>query len=139
MRHSNMLDYMSEIEHFIRSPSKKDDQRVSTVRKLKSYTDPVEALIDFHDLVSSKLSVNICHLEVILLSLMRPADDPDDYCLPDIDRESMFEEHGTLMAMRSAGGLLAYERQPDTIDNVDSYLIKKRPPHVLDPFVHVSE
>lgn len=139
MRHSNMLDYMSEIEHFIRSPSKKDDQRVSTVRKLKSYTDPVEALIDFHDLVSSKLSVNICHLEVILLSLMRPADDPDDYCLPDIDRESMFEEHGTLMAMRSAGGLLAYERQPDTIDNVDSYLIKRRPPHVLDPFVHVSE
>jgi hypothetical protein len=139
MRHSNMLDYMSEIEHFIRSPSKKDDQRVSTVRKLKSYTDPVEALIDFHDLVSSKLSVNICHLEVILLSLMRPADDPDDYCLPDIECESMFEEHGTLMAMRSAGGLLAYERQPDTIDNVDSYLIKKRPPHVLDPFVHVSE
>jgi hypothetical protein len=139
MRHSNMLDYMSEIEHFIRSPSKKDDQRVSTVRKLKSYTDPVEALVDFHDLVSSKLSVNICHLEVILLSLMRPADDPDDYCLPDIDRESTFEEHGTLMAMRSAGGLLAYERQPDTIDNVDSYLIKKRPPHVLDPFVHVSE
>lgn len=139
MRHSNMLDYMSEIEHFIRSPSKKDDQRVSTVRKLKSYTDPVEALVDFHDLVSSKLSVNICHLEVILLSLMRPADDPDDYCLPDIDQESMFEEHGTLMAMRSAGGLLAYERQPDTIDNVDSYLIKKRPPHVLDPFVHVSE
>jgi hypothetical protein len=138
MRHSNMLDYMSEIEHFIRSPSKKDDQRVSTVRKLKSYTDPVEALIDFHDLVSSKLSVNICHLEVILLSLMRPADDPDDYCLPDIDRESMFEEHGRLMAMRSAGGLLAYERQPDVIDDVDSYLIKKRPPHVLDAFVHVS-
>lgn len=139
MRHSNMLDYMSEIEHFIRSPSKKDDQRVSTVRKLKSYTDPVEALVDFHDLVSSKLSVNICHLEVILLSLMRPADDPDDYCLPAIDRESTFEEHGRLMAMRSAGGLLAYERQPDVIDDVDSYLIKIRPPHVLDPFIHVND
>lgn len=139
MRHSNMLDYMSEIEHFIRSPSKKDDQRVSTVRKLKSYTDPVEALVDFHELVSSKLNVSICHLEVILLSLMRPADDPDDYCLPSIDRESVFEEHGVLMAKRSAGGLLAYERQPDVIDDTDSYTIKRRPPHVLDPFVHVDE
>jgi hypothetical protein len=139
MRHSNMLDYMSEIEHFIRSPSKKDDQRVSTVRKLKSYTDPVEALVAFHELVSSKLHVNICHLEVIVLSLMRPADDPDDYCLPAIDVPSMFEEHGRLMAMRSAGGLLAYERQPDVIDDVDSYLIKRRPPHVLDAFVHVSD
>jgi len=139
MRHSNMLDYMSEIEHFIRSPSKKDDQRVSSVRKLKSYLDPVEALVDFHDLVSSKLSVNICHLEVILLSLMRPAEDPDDYRLPHIDVPSMFEEHSRLMAMRSAGGLLAYERQPDVIDDVDSYLIKDRTPHVLDAFVHVDD
>lgn len=139
MRHSNMLDYMSEIEHFIRSPSKKDDQRVSSVRKLKSYLDPVEALVDFHDLVSSKLTVNICHLEVILLSLMRPAEDPDDYRLPHIDVPSMFEEHSRLMAMRSAGGLLAYERQPDVIDDVDSYLIKDRTPHVLDAFVHVDD
>lgn len=138
MRHSNMLDYMSEIEHFIRSPSKKDDQRISAVRKLKSYKDPVEALVDFHDLVSSKLTVNISHLEIILLSLMRPADDPDDYNLPDIERESMFEEHGVLMNKRSGGGWMAYERQPDVIDDVDSYLLKNREPHVLDPFLYVG-
>lgn len=137
MRHSNMLDYMSEIEHFIRSPTKKDDQRVSTVRKLKSYNNPVEALMDFHDLVSSKLSVNLCHLEIILLSLMRPADDPDDYNLPAIDRPSMFEEHGRLMAMRSMGGTLAFERQPDTIDDAESFNNTNRPPHVLDAMVHV--
>jgi hypothetical protein len=136
MRHSNMLDYMSEIEHFIRSPSKKDDQRASTVRKLKSYQNPVEALIAFHELVCSKLNVNLCHLEVILLSLMRPADDPDDYNLPNIDVESAFEEHSVLMARRSAGGQLAYERQPDVIDDVDSYLLKDRPPHVLDAFAY---
>lgn len=138
MRHSNMLDYMSEIEHFIRSPTKKDDQRVSTVRKLKSYNNPVEALMDFHDLVSSKLSVNICHLEVILLSLMRPADDPDDFNLPAIDRPSMFEEHGKLMAMRSWGGMLAFERQPDSIDDTETFQNRKRPPHVLDALVHVN-
>lgn len=138
LRHSNMLDYMSEIEHFIRSPSKKDDNRVSSVRKLKSYTDETEALVAFFDLVSSKLSVNICHLEVIILSMMRPADDPDDYNLPRIDQPMMFEEHSRLMAMRSAGGTLAFERQPDVIDDVESYLNKNRPPHVLDAMVHVG-
>jgi hypothetical protein len=103
---------------------------------LTGYSDPVAALIDFADLVNSQLFVNIKHLEVILLTLMRPADDPDDYRLPPIDRPAKFEEHRTLMQYRSLGQELAYERQPDMIEDPDSYLIKDRPPGLLDPFVY---
>lgn len=135
-RHASTLDFMSSVEVFVRSPTKKVDRGDFTGRTLTQYSDPVEALVDFSDLVNSQLNVNIAHLSVILLSMMRPADDPDDYRLPDIDRPAMFEEHRTLMQYRSMGQLMAYERQPDVIEDPDSYLITKRPAGLLDPFIY---
>ncbi len=135
-RHASTLDFMAAVEAFIRSPAKKSERNGFSGRMLTSYADPVAALLDFIDLVNSQLWVHVSHLEVILLSLMRPADDPDDYCLPDIDRPIKFEEHRTLMQYRSAGPQFAYERQPDTIEDPDSYLITKRPAGLLDPFLY---
>jgi hypothetical protein len=135
-RHASTLDFMAAVEAFIRSPAKKSERNGFNGRMLTGYSDPVAALIDFADLVNSQLFVNIKHLEVILLTLMRPADDPDDYRLPPIDRPAKFEEHRTLMQYRSLGQELAYERQPDMIEDPDSYLIKDRPPGLLDPFVY---
>ena len=134
-RHASTLDFMAAVEAFIRSPAKKSERNGFNGKMLTGYLDPVEALMDFSDLVNSQLRVSVSHLEVILLSLMRPADDPDDYSLPDFDRPAKFEEHRTLMQYRSAGQQLAYERQPDMIEDPDSYLITKRPAGLLDPFV----
>jgi len=133
-RHASTLDFMAAVEAFIRSPAKKSERNGFSGRMLTGYTDPVAALLDFSDLVNSQLWVHISHLEVILLSLMRPADDPDDYRLPGIDQPIKFEEHRTLMQYRSGGQQFAYERQPDTIEDPDSYLITKRPAGLLDPF-----
>lgn len=135
-RHASTLDFMATLEAFIRSPSKKSERSGFSGRVLTSYADPVTALLDFSDLVNSQLRVSISHLEIILLSLMRPADDPDDYMLPPYDRPIKFEEHRTLMQYRSAGQQMAYERQPDTIEDPDSYLITKRPAGLLDPFIY---
>jgi len=134
-RHASTLDFMAAVEAFIRSPAKKSERNGFGGKMLTGYTDPVAALLDFSDLVNSKLRVNISHLEVILLSLMRPADDPDDYRLPEFGRPSKFEEHRTLLQYRSAGQMLAYERQPDMIEDPDSYGITLRPAGLLDPFV----
>lgn len=135
-RHASTLDFMAAVEAFIRSPAKKAERNGFTGKMLTGYTDPVAALLDFSDLVNSQLWVHISHLEVILLSLMRPADDLDDYGLPPFDRPVRFEEHRTLMQYRSAGPQFAFERQPDTIEDPDSYLIKKRPAGLLDPFLY---
>ena len=134
-RHASTLDFMAAVEAFIRSPAKKSERNGFGGRVLTSYTDPVAALLDFSDLVNSQLRVNIAHLEVILLSLMRPGDDLDDYRLPHIDSPVKFEEHRQLMQYRSAGQQMAYERQPDTVEDPDSYLITKRPGGLLDPFI----
>ncbi len=135
-RHASTLDFMAAVEAFIRSPSKKSERNGFSGKMLTGYTDPVAAWLDFSDLVNSQLWVHGSHLEVILLSLMRPADDPDDYRLPPIDRPIKFEEHRTLMQFRSGGQQFAYERQPDTIEDPDSYLITKRPGGLLDPFLY---
>lgn len=135
-RHASTLDFMAEVEAFIRSPSKKSERNGFAGRMLTSYTDPVTALVDFSDLVNSKLRVNVAHLEVILLSLMRPADDPDDFNLPPFDRPIKFEEHRRLIQERSAGQIFAYERQPDYIEDVGSYSNHRRTPGLLDPFLY---
>lgn len=135
-RHASTLDFMASVETFIRSPSKKSERGNFSGKVLTRYFDPVEALLDFSDLVNSELWVHISHLEVILLSLMRPADSLDDYNLPDINDPIRFEEHLILMRYRSLGQQFAYERQPDTIEDPDSYLISNRPPGLLDPFLH---
>jgi hypothetical protein len=133
MRHLNMLDAMSEIEVFIRSPRETNtDKRLGNTKKLVDYTNLDEALVDLNELVSSKLSVNIAHLEVVMLSLLRRADDPHDYRIPDINEPAIFESHSVLMEFRSAGAGMGYERQPQMFENHESYLIKNRPAHILD-------
>lgn len=133
LRHLNMLDAMSEIEVFIRSPrDTSNDKRLGNTKKLIDYSNLDEALIDLNELVSSKLSVNIAHLEVVMLSLLRSATDPHDYRIPDINEPAMFESHSTLMEMRSLGAAMAYERQPQIFENVESYLVRNRPKHILD-------
>lgn len=136
LRHLNMLDYMSEIEVFLRSPSdNKSDGRAGVSKKLIDYTSFDAAVADLYELVSSKLSVNIAHLEVILLSLTRSATDPDDYRIPEFGEPAMFERHSTLMEGRSAGASMAFERQPAIIENVDSYLNTERDYHILDNMI----
>lgn len=136
LRHLNMLDYMSTIEVFLRSPTEATrDSRVGSSKKLIDYTSIDEALLDLYEMASSKLSVNIAHLEVLLLSLMRHGQDPNDYRIPGLDEPAMFERHSKLMEMRSMGAGLAYERQPAMIEDVDSYLVTNRDSHILDPMI----
>jgi hypothetical protein len=136
MRHLNMLDAMSEIEVFIRSPRETNsDKRIGNTKKLADYNNLDDALTDLNELVSSKLSVNIAHLEVVMLSLLRNANDPHDYRIPDINEPAMFESHSVLMENRSMAAGMAYERQPQMFENPDSYMIHNRPAHILDAMI----
>lgn len=146
MRHLSMLDVMSEIEVFIRSPRESGGEKktnakktkttlVGTTKKLIDYTNFDEALLDLTEMVTARLSVNIAHLEVIMLSMLRSASDPYNYRIPEIDEPAMFESHSTLMERRSHGGTMAFERQPQVFEDVDSYLITDRPSHILDEMI----
>ena len=137
MKHRNMLDYMSDIEDFLRSPQDtgRDSRTSIATPKLIDYDSVDKALIDLYDLVSSKLSVNVAHLEILILAMMRSGEHPDNYNFPRENETYMFERHRRLMEHRCLGGELAYERQPAVLEDVDSFLIRDRMPHILSPMV----
>lgn len=136
MRHINMLDVMSVIETFIRSPrDTNSDKRSKHLKKLTGYDAAEAAIVDMCELVNERLDVNMAHMAVIILATMRGTRDPYDYSIPDYDEPYVFESHSVLMEYRSKGQEMAYERQPTTFDNVDSYLIKRRPHGILDEMI----
>ncbi len=136
MRHINMLDVMSVIETLIRSPRDTNtDKRSKHLKKLTSYDTAEAAIVDVCELVNERLDVNMAHLAIIILATMRGTSNPYDYSIPNYDEPYVFESHSVLMEYRSKGQEMAYERQPTTFDNVDSYLIKKRPYGILDDMI----
>lgn len=135
LKHLNMLDYMNEMEAVLRSSSdSKKGKGASAPKKLITYTSAQEALLDLYELVSQRLSVNMVHLEVILLSLMRSTEE-NNYNLPHFGQPAKFETHSKLMDKRSGTGVMAYQNQPNFITDVNSYLRADRPAHVLDPLM----
>lgn len=132
LKHINMLDYMSEIESFLRSSSdNKKNKMISKGKRLVEYTSAQEALLDLYDMTSQRLSVNIAHLGVILLALMRSAE-PNNYRLPKYGEPAKFETHTRLMEGRSHGQLMFYEGQPKALVDVSSYMQDNRPAGILD-------
>lgn len=136
-KHRNMLEYMSEVEVFIRSPSSKDRKKHMKIGgiKLTDFQSPGAAVTAFFDLVNDRLNVNVCYLEIMMMSTLTSASDPNDFNIPSRNDGLMFNRHRLIMEKRSLGGVIAYERQPSVLSDLDSYLITERMPHPLDPLV----
>lgn len=130
LKHTNMVDFMKEVEVFIKAPKKnKINRRVKTII---DYPNPQESLMALYTLVGSKLKVNIAHLEIIVLATM--ANDPERYDhrlpLPKWKgKVSPFEDN---MALRSNAIAMAYERQGGSLYDVRSYVVANRSDHYLD-------
>lgn len=138
MKHTNMVEYMGDIERFIKAaPTKSGKQRGkrSKVKSSNNYSNTEEALFAFYDLINSKLSVNIAHLEVIILSTMVESIERRDHRLP-LDRVNgevgYYEDN---MDFRSLAASMAYERQGATLQDIKTFILKDRPDHPLDPLL----
>lgn len=137
LKHVNMLDIMGGIENFIRSvkSSVKTEEGLDHSAMLCEYSCPSEAMMDFCHLVSERLRVNWAHLEVIALAHMCPADDPEDYRIPDISRPSEFRVYDDIMQNRSHAQTYAYQYHDVIVQDPLSYTRKTRDAHILDPVV----
>lgn len=138
MKHTNMVEYMGEIEKFIKAaPTRKGKPRGKRSRYQTSnaYSNTEEALFAFYGLISSKLNVNVQHLEVIILSTMVESVEKRDHRLP-LDRENgeigYYEDN---MDNRSLTASMAYERQGATLQDLRTFILKGRPDHPLDPLM----
>jgi hypothetical protein len=127
LRHANMLDYAESIKDFMCAAKRKGHGDT-----LRSYTNVESALKDFYALVSSRLKVNIAHMEVLIKVLMVRSRAHRDYRLPLYGNRVEFGEFSTSMYLRSMAPAMAYQGQKQVLDRPLLYLVKNRPSHILD-------
>ncbi len=127
MRHASMLDYAESIKSFMCAAKRK-----GAGQTLREYSDAERALKDFYALVSSRLDVNIVHLEVLIKVLQVRSRAHRDYRLPLAGNKTEFGEFNASMYLRSMSAAMAYQGQKQVLEHPMIYLVKNRPPHILD-------
>lgn len=107
----------------------------STVEQLEtrsSVINPASLLIDFHDLVNRRLSINLAILEIILYSSMGVNPLDNDYALPKSWTESGVGVMRKLIFNRSLSAAMGYQHHRDTFIDPLSYINKNRLDHPFD-------
>lgn len=130
-KHENMLDYMATIERFIKATSEGSNGH-RTLRDCPTYES---ALMEFHTLVASQLSVNIAHLEVIIKATTVRSSVDHDYRLPKYGNKVEFATFNELMNNRSMTVPMAFQDQKKVLLDPASYVYKHRPSHPMDPLL----
>lgn len=126
MKYYSTIEHMKAIESFIKGKAR------NGVKSIVDYETMPEALAGFHDLVASKLSVNISHLQTIILSTLVEDADNRNYHLPHDRSTARPAQYARLMAMRSLAPTMAFQGQVDAIYAPESYIVTDRPKHPLD-------
>ncbi len=131
LKHTNMLDYMKTIESFLKASKTSKEGK----RSLLDHADPASALREFNQLVASQLKVNIAHLEVLVRVTMIASSKHRDYRIPRPGNKVEWGAFQEIMACRSMGPAMAHEKHKHVLNDPNTYLIKTRPPHILDPIL----
>lgn len=140
-RDENILDYLDSIIKFISSTD--DSKERTDMRDDKGWQDgrrkmlrkcrsPEEALSMFHELTSRKMLVNMVHLEILVLATMGRSMEDNDYRLPYPGNKLQFGQLSKVIANRSEGAMMAFEKHSDVMRDPATYINHKRPNHPLD-------
>lgn len=130
LKHTNMVDFMKEIETFIKSSKKTKGTKHQ--KSLADYETIEDGLMALYTLVSSKLKVNIAHLELIVLATLSRDPAHYDHRLPVPKSAGQVSGYEDNMVLRSNSVAMAYQNQGTTLYDLRSYMIENRSDHVLD-------
>lgn len=134
-KHVSMKDFAAEVEVFIRSTHDDSSRHLGQLRQLRQYTDPVEAILDLHDLINPKVPVHFTHLAVVMLALMVPMESTGSYHIPETGQPIRFAKYDEVINGGSLGALFAYQGGSEELTKVSQYMNTDRPPHLLDPLI----
>lgn len=131
MKHTDMLQYMKTIKKFIVS-AKKSPKKSASFKTLKDFEVVDRGLIEFYNLISSKLTINLVHLEIIILSCLVRDSEGKDHRLPLDKSKGEVGSYKDNIDLRSLSAAMSYQGQSRKLTDVDSFLIKDRPDHPCD-------
>lgn len=124
-KHFNMSDHSAEI-------STKLESRVAEMYDRDKNVSIDAFLVDFFDLVNSKLNVNIAVIDVIVYGIMVVSASDNNYNLPKPGTERGLGVLRYLMNRRSLAATMAYQGHKDVIADPVSYLGTNRMDHPFD-------
>lgn len=130
LKHTDMVQYMKTIKSFIMATG--EPTRGKSGKTLRDFPTVDRGLVEFYNLISSKLKVNIAHLEAIILSTMIRSEEGHDHRLPRPISDGELGSYRRNMEMRSMGTSMAYERQAKRLTDVRSFIYRKRPDSPFD-------
>ena len=120
-RHSNMLDFMSELADLLESSGKDNPH------KLSNAADESEALNMVYNLISTVFNSHITHIATLVLAYMVRVPDGIDSSIPRFDEPAKWDNaKSNTLSGRSMSTKLVYEQQTDTLTNFASFTVRKR-------------
>lgn len=128
VQHANMLEYINDVETFSRSSGKGDGDGARD--RLVNYDSLDQGLLIFNDMVSSKLSINIAHQEIVISCMT--ARSTTDARFPRMPSEGVIMPYEELIRNRSLSGALAYEHLERIYGQPSTYLNQNRCYHPMD-------
>lgn len=108
----NMIQFVDRVRRFLNTD-------------IKAYTDCAVALKAFSDIVYSKVSINLAHIEVLLKAYLIEGN--GSYNVPIVtDPEHVtFAASAAIISNRTVGGKMGFERLNDYHRSVSTYLVPK--------------
>ena len=122
----------ANIKEYIQAKGGKKTRNRTLFPRITDFDTPMEATNALYEVISKRLSVNITHLEAMVLALT--ANDPDnaDYRLP-LDRlNAQIISYPQAMRYRSISALLAFENQATELYDISNRLVQHRAHHPYD-------
>jgi hypothetical protein len=125
MSQYNTSDHQGEIAKILEATAEDIEMRSEKI-------DPNNMLIQLHDLVNQRLSVNLASLEVILYSSMVVSAVENNYDLPRAKDQKGIGVMKMLMKNRSLSAQLGFQDHHNTLIDPQSFIQKRRMNHLLD-------
>lgn len=137
LKHLSMVDHMKTVESMIKAPAesvyKGGKRKLETGEIIRP--EPADVLLNLYKLVSTKLTMNIAHMEIILFSMMIESEEGRQYLIPRDATQGEFGVYADIMRLRSMSALMAYQGQVGALLDPRSFIVKDRPDHPLDPLL----
>lgn len=127
LKHTDMAQYMRQVKTFVMNSKKSAKAKQAT---------PEDFLMNFYALVTSKLSINLAHLEIIVLTSLVKSVEESDHHLPVPKYDGEMSSYKENMKRRSLGPAMAYQSQGKNLTNVGSFIYKDRPDSVYDNILY---
>lgn len=138
LRHINMLDFIKTVERFMRASVTTDREKAVRDRgkTLRDFPTIQIALREFYELVTSRLSVKLIHLELLLKAVSIRSEKHRDYRLPRPGNKFEVGAFDTTMERRDMAVTMSYEKHRQVLTDPVSYLVKNRPDSPFSPLFH---